>query len=87
MITIDSAEFRQLMGECAIHRGRGRPADAIALVEPRLAQLEPDAQEVALLQMIYASSEAGMRAKMIEFATKLAAFDPDIPAVKKALRT
>jgi hypothetical protein len=85
MITIDSVEFRQLMGECAILRGRGRPADAIVLVEPQLARLEPDAQEVALLQMIYAASEAGMRAKMIGFAKKLAVFDPNIPSVKKAL--
>ena len=87
MVTIDSAEFRQLMGQCAILRGHGQPADAVALVEPQLANMEPDAQEVALLQLIYATSEAGMRPQMIEFARRLAGFDPNIPSVKKVLGT
>lgn len=39
MVTIDSTEFRQLMGQCAILRGHGRPADAVALVEPQLASV------------------------------------------------
>ena len=87
MLAIESVEFRQLIGQCAILRGQGRFSDAIALLEPQVANLEADAQEVALLQLIYAASEAGLRQKTIEFARKLAELDPDIPAVKKVLGT
>jgi len=85
MIAIGSSELYQLLGQCAVLRGSRRFSEAIALVEPHLDDMEPDAQEVALLQLLYAANEGGMRPKTIAFAKRLATLDPEIPAVKKVL--
>lgn len=85
MLTIDSKELYQLLGQCAVLRGRGRFDEAIALVEPQLGSMEQAAQEVALLQLLYAANEAGYRDKTIHFAQELAKLEPEIPSVKKVL--
>ena len=36
MITMDSEELYNLLGQCAVLRGRGNFSEAIALVEPHI---------------------------------------------------
>jgi len=85
MLTVDSKEFFQLLGNCAVLRGRGRFDQAIALVEPQLSNMEKAAQVDALLQLLYAAHEAGYKDKTLHFAQELAKLDPEIPSVKKVL--
>ena len=85
MLTVDSKELYQLLGQCAVLRGRGQFSEAIALVEPRLKDMEQSAKEIALLQLIYAANEGGNIDRCHNFAKQLASLDPEIPSVKKVL--
>jgi hypothetical protein len=85
MITVSSKELLELLGQCAVLRGHGRFDEAIALVEPQIKNMEQAAQEVALIQLIYAASEGGDKTRCLHFARELAKLNPQIPSVKKVL--
>jgi hypothetical protein len=87
MLTIDSIELRQLLGQCVVLQGKGLFSEAIALVEPRLEDMEQAAKEVSLLQLIYAANEGGYKDRCLHFAQELAKLDPELPSVKKVLAT
>lgn len=86
-LKIDSAAFYELLGECIVLRGQYLFDEAIELVEPQLGNMEQDAREAALLQLLYIAAEAGYGKKTRVFAKELAKIDPEIPAVKKILHT
>ena len=85
MLSVDSPELYELLGECAVLRGQRKFFEAIELVEPRLAEMGQTAQETALLQLIYAATEGGFDDRRLEFARELAKLNPEIPTVKKVL--
>lgn len=85
MLKVDSQEFYELVGQCAVLRGLGRFDEAITLVEPRLNDMEQAARTVALLQLLYAAHEAGYADKTRHYAEETAKIDPGIPSVKKVL--
>ena len=87
MLTIDSTELQQLLGQCTVLRGRGLFSEAIALVEPRLEEMDQAAKEISLLQLIYAANEGGYKDRCLNFAQDLAKLAPEIPTVKKVLAT
>ena len=85
MLSIDSPELYELLGDCAVLRAQRKFSQAIELVRPRLAEMDQPAQETALLQLIYAATEGGLNDCRLEFARELAKLDPEIPTVKKVL--
>lgn len=85
MLTIEDKELSDLLGRCAVLRGQGRVQQAIELVEPRLGDMDQDAKQAALLQLIYAANELGDKEQCREFAEQLAKIDPEIPSVKRVL--
>lgn len=87
MLTIDSKELLQLLGQCAVFRGKGLFSEAIALVEPHIDDMEQEAKVVSLLQLIYAANEGGYKDRCLHFAQELAKLDPEVPSVKKVLAT
>jgi hypothetical protein len=88
MIHLDlaSKDFKNLIRQSARLRGRRNFAGAIALIESKLAELEPDCLVNAYLECFYAAREAGIKNKATEYARTLAAIDPEIPTVKEFLR-
>lgn len=85
MLTLDSPEFVNLIRQSAALRGEGRFEDAIELVEGRLNEMAPDCHVNAYLEIIYAAQEGGLGEKALQYATKVANIDPNIPSVKKIL--
>lgn len=82
---LGSEEFDGLIKQSAALRGGKDFAGAIALIESRLDDLDPDCRLNAYLEAFYAAREAGLQAKATEYAHKLAAIDSQIPTVKAFL--
>lgn len=82
---LSSDEFDRLIKQSAALRGSKDFAGAVALIESRLADLDPDCLLNAYLECFYTACEAGSHEKATEYAYKLAAIDPQIPTVKAFL--
>jgi hypothetical protein len=84
-VRLGSDEFDGLIKQSAALRGGKDFAGAIALIESRLAELDPDCLLNAYLECFHAARESGLREKATEYAHKLAAIAPQIPSVKAFL--
>ncbi|WP_109127023.1 hypothetical protein [Dyella sp. C11] len=87
MITIDSKEFRDLIGQAVIQRDLGSYEVAAMVLEQTMPSFDQPAKEIALLQLIYIYDAAGDTTKRKASAEKLAKYDSEIPSVKKVLGT
>jgi len=87
VLTLDSPEFKNLMGQSAALRGQLRFGEAIDLLERRLPEMVLDCYLNTYMEIIYAAQEGGFAGKALEYATRAARIDPDIPTVKRILGT
>jgi hypothetical protein len=85
LITLDSDDFTNLIHTSAALRGKGNFQQAIDLVESKLPHLHQGCLQNAYLELIYAAQEGRLPEVAQRYAERLAAIDPDIPAVKKVL--
>ena len=85
MITIDSKEFRGLVGQAVIQRGLGSNEIAAKIFEDTMEHFDQPAKEIALLQLIYIYEDVGNIDMCKKYASELAEYDPEIPSVKKVL--
>jgi hypothetical protein len=82
MLTIESKEFLHLVGEAVVLSAQGQFDKAITLLDSKLEHMDQPAKEIALLQLLHSTKEAGYMDKCKNYAQKL---DPNIPSVKKVL--
>lgn len=84
-MNLGSQEFASLIKESAALRGMRKFAEAIALIESNLPQMEGDCHLNAYLECFYAAREAGKRQTATDYARKIQAIDPNEPTIKAFL--
>jgi hypothetical protein len=88
-MNLASKEFVTLTQRSAELRGRCDFAGAIALIESKKVELEPDCLVNAYLECFYAAREAGMKNKATEYATscRLRSGDSNCQGIPRALNS
>ena len=82
---MDDAECMELIAEVNRLRFSGKSKEAIALLEPRLSDMDLRAQVFSYMQLIYAAEEGGLSHESMKFATALEAISPGAPCARRVL--
>ena len=85
MINEFSNEFKLLISKSAKLRGESRFTEAISLIEEKLPELEEGCLTLAYLEVFSAAEEMGDIEKAVNYAVKLAVYEPDLPSIQRYL--